>query len=264
MIKLTEENYFSPEAEMYYTGSTQIKNFLKCEAATMAKLKGEWTEEKSKAMTVSSYIDEALTGDLTEFYKRNPDIFKRDGTLKADYEIANIVVEFIQKDPKFLKYIDGEHQKILTGKISGVPVKIKIDSYFPNKLIVDLKAVANFNLIWNEITHQKENFIDYYDYILQGALYQEIEHQNSKGEKVPFVIAATTKEAVPERALLNIPQEDMNVKLEFLKSYLPHIQALKQGKIEPTFCGKCDFCKTLAKTTKIYNYRDYFEMRGGN
>lgn len=57
----------------------------------------------------------------------------------------------------------------MTGEISGIPVKIKIDAYHKNKVIVDLKAIANLSLIWNEKLHQKQNFIDYYDYVLQRS-----------------------------------------------------------------------------------------------
>lgn len=147
----------------------------------------------------------------------------------------------------------------MTGEINGVPVKIKIDSLH-NKCIVDLKCIASFDLIFNEKTRQKENFIDYYDYLLQSALYQEIVFQNT-GKKLPFIIAAMTKEKISERALLNIPQIDMDAKLEEIKEYLPRLQALKKGEIEPVSCNCCDYCKSKAKVTKIYNYKDFFENR---
>ena len=99
-------------------------------------------------------------------------------------------------------------------------------------------------------------------YILQATLYQEIAFQNT-GKKLPFIIAAMTKEKISERALLNIPQEDMDIKLKELKEILPRLQDLKKGKIKPNSCGKCDYCKSNAKVTKIYNYKDYFEKRGG-
>lgn len=38
---VTAENYFDPEIEMAYMGSSQIKNFMRCEAAELA-----WTNEK--------------------------------------------------------------------------------------------------------------------------------------------------------------------------------------------------------------------------
>ena len=70
-----------------------------------------------------------------------------------------------------------------------------------------------YNLLTNnEKTHQRENFIDYYNYILQATLYQEIVYQNT-GKKLPFIIAAATKEKYSERALLQINQEKMEVNL---------------------------------------------------
>ena len=147
MNKLNEGNYFSNEMNMQYTGSSQIKSFLACEARTLVELKGEWEEPTSDAMLVSSYIDEAVSGTLDTFKEQNPQIFTRAGDLKAQYKIAEKVLEQINNDPMFLKYVSGEHQVIMTGKISNVPVKIKIDSYFKNKAIIDLKAKHVLNIL---------------------------------------------------------------------------------------------------------------------
>lgn len=260
MVELTEQNYFSNEMNMKYTGSSQIKSFLACEARTLAELNGEWEEPTSDAMLVSSYIDESISGTLDNFKEQNPQIFTQKGELKAQYKIAEKVLEQINNDPMFSKYVNGDHQKIMTGEISGVPVKIKIDSYFKDKLIVDLKAMKNLDLIWNEETKQKENFIEMYGYLTQAALYQEIVRQNT-GKQLPFIIAVCTKQEYSERALLSIPKEELDLKLEFLKNYLPHIQELKEGKIEPTSCGKCNYCLSKKKTTKIYDYNFYFSER---
>lgn len=266
-MELTNENYFSDEANMYYTGSTQIKEFQKCESYALAKLKHEWKDEPSKALSISSLIDAVISGEETEFLasekeKENSFIFLKRGNLSTDALNAYEIIEQAEKDHMFMKYLDGEHQVIMTGEINNVPIKIKIDSYFKDKCIVDLKAIRDFNLLWSDTNKCKENFIDYYDYILQASLYQEIVYQNT-GKKLPFIIAAMTKEKISERALLNIPQEDLDVKLEEIKEYLPRLQALKKGEIEPVSCGYCDFCKSKSITTKIYNYKDYFEKRGG-
>lgn len=42
---VTAENYYSPEMNMAYMGSTQFKAFEKCEAAALAELKGEYTQK---------------------------------------------------------------------------------------------------------------------------------------------------------------------------------------------------------------------------
>lgn len=261
-MKLTEDNYFSKEAEAFYTGSTQIKNFLKCEAETMAKINGKWVEETSDALIQSSYIDEYFSGTLDKFKVEHPEIFTQKGELRANYKQLDDIIAQAEKDELFMKYINGKHQVIMTGEIAGVPVKIKIDSFHEGKVIVDLKAIKDLKPIWNEELKIKENFIDHYDYILQAALYQEIVRQNT-GEKLPFVIAVLTKEKYSERALLKIPQELMDEKIAFLEEYLPHIKELKDGVIQPTECEKCDYYKSLAKVTKIFNYNDYFNMRGG-
>ena len=254
---LNKDNYYDREMQIAYTGSTQIKDFLQCEACALAKLNGEFEEEKSKAMLVSSYIDSYFSKELDQFKEQNPDIFTKSGELKSEYKLAEEVIRQIENDPMFLKYISGEPQVIMTGEISGVPVKIKIDSYHKDKVIVDLKCMANLDLTWNEETHTKENFINNYDYVLQAALYQEIVRQNT-GKQLPFIIAVATKQKYSQRALLQIPQEELDTKLEFLKSYLPHIQELKQGKVEQIECGKCDYCISKKKTTQIYFYDDYF------
>ena len=261
-MELNQDNYFSQEAEQYYTGSTQIKNFIKCEAEELARIKGEWIEEKSDALIQSSYIDEYFSGTLEKFKLEHPEIFTLKGELRSNYKQLDDIIAQTEKDDMFMKYISGKSQVIMTGEISGVPVKIKIDSLHEGKCIVDLKAIKDLKPIWNEELKVKENFIDYYDYVLQAALYREIVRQNT-GEKLPFVIAVLTKEKYSERALLNIPEDLMDEKLAFLESYLPHIKNLKEDKIDPTECEKCDYYKSRTKVNNVLDYKDYFDMRGG-
>lgn len=260
-MELTEENYFSKEASKIYTGSSEIKDFLKCESCALAKLNGEWEEEKSKAMLVSSYIDEAISGTLDKFKEQNPEIFLKSGELKADYKIADEVLKQMQDDEMFMKYLNGEHQVIMTGEISGVPVKIKIDSFHKDKVIVDLKAMATLEPQWSEKEHKKLNFCDNFRYTLQAALYQEICYQ-STGKRLPFIIAVCTKQKYSQRALLQIPQQIIDSELLFLQNYLPHLQDLKEGKVQPTSCDCCSYCISKQKCNRIWYYDDYFKSKG--
>lgn len=255
MEELVEKNYFSKENNMKYCGSSQIKAFLECEAKALAELNGEWEEEKSKSLLIGSYVDAAMSGTLEEFKAETPELFKKDGTLKAEYIQAQSIFERTQQDEMFKKYISGDHQQIFTGTLAGVPIKIKIDSYHKNKALVDLKVIRDFQPIWSEETHEKENFVDYYKYTWQAALYQEIVRQNT-GKQLPFFIAAITKEVEPDLAILNIPQEVLDTKLEIIKGILPRIQELKQGKVEPIRCEHCDYCRRTKKITQIIDYRD--------
>jgi len=169
MGRLTNNNYFSPEMRIKYTGSSEIKDFMKCEACALAKIKGEFEDEPSKAQIVSSYIDACISKELDQFKEEHPDIFLKSGELKAEYRQADEVIEQMKQDKVFWKYLQGKHQKIMVGKIAGVPIKIKIDSYFKDKAIIDLKCVANLDLIWNEKIKSKQNFIDYYGYHTQRS-----------------------------------------------------------------------------------------------
>jgi len=168
-MKLTEENYFNLENNIKYTGSSQIKSFISCEKAALAELTGEWVKEKNENLLTSSYLDEKISGTLENFKKNNPEIFTKQGELKSQYKHIEEIYDEInsERNAIFKKYLSGEHQIIMVGEISGVPVKIKIDSFFPGKAIIDLKCVKDFSLIFNEKTKQRENFITYYDYILQ-------------------------------------------------------------------------------------------------
>lgn len=252
---ITEETYFSKENELKFCGSSQIKSFMDCEARTMAKINGEWEEEPSTALLVGSYVDSAVSGTLDIFKAKHPEILKKDGSLKAEYVKADYILNRIERDELFMKYISGDHQTIMTGEIANVPIKIKIDSYFPDKAIVDLKCVKDFEPVWNNETKTRENFIDYWKYTLQGALYQEIVRQNT-GKRLPFYIAAVTKENEPDIVVAGIPDEVLDIELEKIKEILPKIKMIKDGILEPTRCEKCDYCKWTKTLTKVLDYRD--------
>lgn len=132
-IFVTQGNYYSNEMAKIYTGSTQIKSFLQCESKAMAELNGEWQEETSEALLVSSYVDAYFSKEIEEFKELHPEIFTKQGELKAQYKNAEEIIKQIEDDPVFVKYLNGEPQVIMVGEISGVPVKIRIDSLHPRE-----------------------------------------------------------------------------------------------------------------------------------
>ena len=71
-MELNSSNYFSREADLKYFSASQVKSFRKCEAATMAALRGEYVRPMSTALTVGQYVDEALTGDLDAWLPNHP------------------------------------------------------------------------------------------------------------------------------------------------------------------------------------------------
>jgi len=239
-------NYFSRNNNTKYCGSSQFKSFLKCPAKAMAELRGEWVRGDSTALLVGSYVDSWFDGTLDTFKRDNPQIFKKDGSLKAEYEKADAIIERVQQDELFMKYMSGRKQVIKTGEIEGVPFKIKMDSYHKGKAIVDLKVIKDFQPIWDEDSGCRVDFIHYWGYDYQAAIYQAIE-----GNNLPVYICAVTKEAHPDLAVIQIPQHWIDSAMASIKNEIGIIDAIKRGDIEAERCGHCDYCKATKRLTRV-------------
>lgn len=258
-MKLTNENYFSTEADKEYMSASQFKDFLKCEIEGLAKVNGEYEPEPSKAMLVGSYVDAYFSNEMDEFKEKNPQIFKKDGTLLKDFEQANDIINSIENDELMMKYLGGKHQVIMVGKIADVPFKIKIDSLLSN-CIVDQKVMSSYKeLVWVEKDGRnvKVDFVEAFGYDIQGAIYQEIVRQNT-GKKLPFVLAVATKEENPDKALIQIDQEYLDKALDLVKELAPRYDLIKKGIKEPIGCGKCPSCRKDLKVTKVVSYAELF------
>ena len=247
---ITAENYFSPENEKKYMGSSQFKNFMKCEAAALAEINGEYERKKTTALLVGSYVDSHFEKALDIFKAQHPELFKRDGTLKAEYIKAEDIINRIERDEMFMRYMSGEKQVIKTGEIAGVPFKIKIDSYHEDVANVDLKIMKDFEPMYKP-GEGKLTFIEFWGYDIQGAIYQEVE-----GNHLPFFIAGATKEDETDIGIFQIPQEYLDVALDKVKELAPRYQAIKNGEIEPVRCEHCDYCKRTKVLTKIISLED--------
>lgn len=239
-MKLTKRNYFSKKANLHFMSVSQFKSFSKCQNAALAEVNGKYEREKTTALLVGSYVDSYFEGTLANFIKQNHEIFKKDGTLKADYLQAEAIIKRILKDDLFMEYLSGKNQVIMTGSICGVPIKIKIDSLHPDK-IVDLKVMANFEPV-KDTERGILPWFEAWGYDLQGAVYQEIVRQNT-GKKLPFYLAAATKEKVTDIDIVHIDQESLDFALERFKQDVELFDAIKKGIIEPERCDACPYCK---------------------
>ena len=257
-MELTNENYFDKENNLKYCSSTQVKDFLECENQALAKVNGVLVEEKTDALLFGGYVDAYFSNELDTYLATygGDMINSRTGELKAPFKNIGKVIKTIEEDKLLMEHLQGKHQVIMTGKISGVLFKIKIDSLLEDK-IVDQKIIKDFDLIWDEDKHRKVDFIEKYGYDIQGAIYQCIVEQNT-GKKLPFIIAATTKEEEPDKALIQIDQEYLDQALELVKEIAPRIEALKNGLVEPTKCGKCNTCRAEKKLDRVLSYKEMF------
>ena len=277
-LKLNDANYYSQEANWDYMSASQFKAFRRCESAALAELKGEWGRKESLALLVGSYVDSYFSNELEQFCADHPEIYKKDGTLKADFEKAHAICERLNSDELSRLLLSGRHQAIKTGKIAGVDYKAKYDSLltarqveaickkfpeirslvpFGGPMIVDLKCMKDFEPIWDEDAGERVSFIEYWGYDIQGAIYQKLD-----GRLAPFVIVGATKEAATDIDAFYIPDEDLAFSLSEVEALSPRYDAIKRGEVEPEGCGKCAYCRNVKRLSSIKHYRQFNSMEG--
>lgn len=248
---LTADNYYSAEANRAYMSASQVKSFMRCPAATMAELRGEYTRPVTSALLIGSYVDAYFEGTLDAFRAEHPELYKRDGLLKAEYQHAETMIDRAKRDPVFMDYMRGDKQRIITGDIDGVPFKAKLDVYLPGERIVDLKTVRDFDPKYKPGSGLV-SFVECWGYDLQMAIYQLLE-----GHAQPTYIAAITKEPSPDIAVISIPQHYMDAAMAVLRENLQYYDAIKNGLIEPPRCGHCEYCKATKVLTGAQPIEDF-------
>lgn len=270
-LKLTDDNYYSPEANWEYMSASQFKSFRRCEAAAMAELRGEWGKKDSIALLVGSYVDAYFSGELEQFKAEHPEIFTAKKELKADFQKAHAVCERLNRDELARMLLSGRHQVIKTGRIAGVWYKTKSDSLltarqveaickkfpsvrnivpFGGGMIVDLKYMKDFEDIWDEDQHEKVCFVEFWGYDIQGAIYQDVD-----GRMLPFVLVGGTKETATNIEAMYIPDEDLAFALSEVEALSPRYAAIKKGDIAPVGCGKCAYCRSVKRLEGITHYK---------
>ena len=242
-MKLTAANYYSEKANQEYFSVSQFKAFQKCEASAMAELKGEYTPERGRALLLGSFVDEMLTGtrkSQVQFIEENRgELLKKNGEYYADVAQAVEAVERVKAQPLMMKYLNGGHQKIMTGEIEGVPIKGKFDSYKPGEFIADLKYLKDF-----KSPNMFENAISYYSYDMQLAVYRELVRQNTN-TILPCYLVIVTKQDPPDVAVVEINDYDLSNALDVFKKQIKRFQAIKNGEIPTERCEShdCPYCR---------------------
>jgi len=245
-MKLNDDTYYSREANQAFFSVSQYKDFCKCEAMAMAKIRGEFEQKQTKAMLIGILCDRWFEGTLDRLREESPNIFYcRNGALRADFRKADQIIKRVKQDERFMQYMSGEKQKILIFSMFGVPWKMKMDSFVSEICVTDLKVVQNFkNLV-------------FWRYDIQGAVYIE-GVRRALGQDLPFYLAAATKESVPNFDIFQIDRPTLDLALSEIESKMPRFIKVKAGLEEPHYCGVCDYCKSVKKA-RIRNYSELLE-----
>lgn len=265
---LTPENYYSSEANMYYMSVSQFKDFDKCEAAALAKVRGEYQEGRQDCFTLGSYVHAAVEGTkaLDDFMDKHPEIYSSRGStkgeLKAEFKHANIMIDTVLSDPLCAKMLEGEKETIVTAELFGVLWKAKVDVLnIDEGRMTDLKTVKEIrSKYWNEDLRKWESFVEHFGYILQMAVYTEMERVSSRRfERLEPFIVAVSKEEAPDKEIICFDDESLETALQTVVEKLPRIVSVKEGFDEPKRCGKCKYCRQTKKA-QIVHFMNLLEV----
>lgn len=280
-MTLNHDNYYGPEANWEYMSKSQFSSWQRCEAATLAELRGEYTRPDSTALLVGSFVDAALDSqtELDKFVSEHPEIINsRTKELKADFQGAQYMVERVKSSRLLSMLLDGEKQAILHGTIAGVKFRGKADvilspqqceliqkefpqtvnvlgGMFTDGCIVDLKTTKDFDPVWSEREGRKVSWIEYYGYVYQGAIYREL-YRQMYGKTLPFVIVAVSKEKEPDIGTFWIPPEELDAGLRIVEENAPVFEEVKRGRREPIRCESCEWCRRSRVLTGIRSYKE--------
>lgn len=269
-MKVTQENYYSQEVNREYMSFHTWLNFhgcdgiIPCEAKAVAELAGEYEEtEENQAFLIGSYVDSWFEGTLEQFKEEHPELFVTRGAnigqLKSTYKVAEKMIERCQKDKLFMAYMSGEKQRIFTAEMFGCKWKCKLDSYIPGKCIVDLKTTREMHKQFYVPDIGHVDFISYYGYVYQLAIYREIV-RISTGESLPCFIAAVSKSEHPEIKVIHVDDISLYDALTEVKRSCENTSLLDvwRGSVEPIRCKSpnCHYCVDTEVLTNTINYKD--------
>ncbi|HAM79571.1 MAG TPA: hypothetical protein DCO80_02020 [Ornithinibacillus sp.] len=237
-----------------------FKNFVECEAATMAYLNRDWEKVQTPSMLVGSYTHAAFESDeaFQQFTDENNSvIFKARGGKYADFEQADLMIETIKNDELAMFALAGEKEQIFTAELFGVPWKIKVDSINHDEAIFgDLKTTQNlYSRYWSEKYDGWVSFVENWDYVLQMAIYRKVIEANTGKLYTPYIVAVT-KEKPPNKAIIHFDESRFDFEYEYTEMKLPRIVEVKNGNADPVRCEKCDYCratKQLKNTIEVGN-----------
>ena len=266
-MKLTKSNYYSHDTDFQYMSFSVFKDFEKCEAATLAKLKGDWEPTSNpEPLLVGNYVHSYFESPEAhqEFVEANKSEIistrgKTKGQLKSSYKVADDMIKALSEDDFFnYVYMPGEKEVIVTGELFGHQWKGKIDSLCLDRgYFCDLKTVDDFHKgHWNPELRQKVNFVEDRGYHMQAAIYQELIRQTFDVDCQPYIFGVS-KQPIPDKIAISFDGDGqflMQSALEKIKNDQDRFWQVLMGEEKPKACGKCDYCrqgKQLAGFTEV-------------
>lgn len=238
---LTQQNYFSKEADQEYMSVSQYKLFRECEAKALATIQGQVDATYKDAFLEGQLFEALVSGDANLFKAQHPELISTRGAtagqIKSEFKKVINAAEKFNEQVFFRDIIDRcEKQVILTGEIKGVKVKCMLD-LFDKKTnsIYDIKCMKDFKDQWNKDEKAYMPWYYTYGYVLQLAVYREIVRQNF-GEPKEIGLIAATKEEIPDIQALSFDSYLLDLELEQFKNDIERYDDIKRGIKTPLAC----------------------------
>ena len=269
---LTQDNYYTADADRAFMSCSQYQAFRECEAKALAKIDKRWTDEDCEAFLVGNYFHSYFEGPEAheKFCQEHADAIyktKKDklGNMVingkyAPYEKADKMIKVAEGDEIMKNFIDmpGDNEIFMTGTVWGIPWKVKLDKYIRDKrIIIDYKTCANIQeMKYNPITKTRETFVETYGYVMRAAIYCEIERQFSGAETdAKFILICISKQDYPDKEILLVNHRArFDYELEQIKQNIVRIVRIKNHEVLPHRCGLCDYCRATKKIKSIIPY----------
>lgn len=279
-MELTQENYYSHETDYHYLSFSLYKDFMKCEAAALAKLKEDWKPVSNPTpLLVGNYVHSTFESEqahedwlnrselgnktnrelmMTKPTKKDPD-----GHLRAEFKQADEMINTLKDDDLFNFVYQpgaGEKEVIVTGKIDGVQWKGKIDSLNLDRgYFVDLKTVDDIHKKhWIADESRWGNFIESRGYVMQMAIYKELIKQTFGVDCQPYMFAVS-KQTPPDKMALDFQGDaifQMEEAIIQIKENQGNIIDVVTGEEKPEYCGKCEYCRSTKKLNGFIHATD--------
>lgn len=249
-MTLTQQNYFSKEADQEYMSVSQFKLFRECEAKALATIQGQEDATFKDAFLEGQLFEALVAGDANLFKAQHPEIISSRGAtageIKSEFKKVIKASEKFNEQDFFKKIIDKcEKQVILIGEIKGVKVKCMLDLFDKEtNSIYDIKCMKDFKEQWNKEEKAYMPWYYTYGYVLQLAVYREIVRQNY-GEPKEVGLIAATKEEIPDIQALSFDSYLLDLELEQFKNDIERYDNIKRGIKNPLACGTCNYCKKI-------------------
>lgn len=261
---ITQDNYYSVEANKAYFTASQIKTFLKCPSMWQAERTGLYKRPETPALFHGQYIDTALTEPevFGQFCQDNASkIFGNRGKKFAAILDIDKAIARVKRDDYFMSMLQGSSQVIIVLEdFHGHPYKCRLDNLnMMEFFLTDLKSCKGlFDEMWTQTSDGgfvKVHWIAHWKYPLQLALYREAIYLEYGFRPHPY-IAAMEKTANPNFEVFDLLPKEDGVLSPLSSELARGIETMdKMAELkdldwrELPACKTCDWCKMNKRLT---------------